>query len=297
LKYFLKDYFVISIAFDSKGTAWIGTLNQGLIRFDGEVFHYNSSNSILSDTIMVPAIDVDTFDNIWIGSNVGLLKHKNKEFVISDKSNSPITHNIRSLAVDKDNSVWFTNGDIYQGGIIQYNGKDWNLYTPDNSDLSSTVIYDITVDEENSKWFTCPDAVVKYSNNNWTVFHSNSSGINFDWVDKITVGVKGDIWISCDYSESSITGDYPTVIKFNGINWSRMDLPKINNEKYITTDIYGDSKGIIWVATTGRELFYYNHGKWNYYCKLPFTIFTIKEDNFGRIWLGTGNGIYIIELP
>ncbi|MEO6685261.1 MAG: hypothetical protein ABIN24_04825, partial [Dyadobacter sp.] len=44
----LKDYFIISIAFDKSGTAWLGTLNQGLIKYDRKTATvFNSSNSLL----------------------------------------------------------------------------------------------------------------------------------------------------------------------------------------------------------------------------------------------------------
>lgn len=73
-----------------------------------------------------------------------------------------------------------------------------------------------------------------------------------------------------------------------------MDPPK---EISIANDIFCDSKGNIWLATSVGELIYYNRGKWNYYCKLPSSIFAIEEDNYGQIWLGTGKGIYIMECP
>lgn len=169
-EHILEDYFIESIAFDHEGTAWIGTLHQGLVRYDKDVFHYNSSNSILPDSFMVLAIEVDSIDNVWIGSSIGLIKHNDNKFVIFDKLNSPVYYNIYSLALDNDNSIWFTNGNIYQGGVIQYTGIDWNFYTPDNSELPSTIINDISVDKKNNKWFTCYGAVVKYSNSNWTIF-------------------------------------------------------------------------------------------------------------------------------
>jgi len=295
-EHILENYFVQSIAFDNEGCAWIGTLNQGLLRFDEKVVHFNSSNSILPDSFTILAMDVDKSGNMWIGSDIGLIKLKNNKFEIFDRSNSPILSNIYSLAVDDENSIWFTNGDIYNGGVIQYDGKSWTYYTPDNSELPSTVVHDITVDKENNKWFTCFGAVVKYNYGKWIVYNSNNSGINLDWGDQITPGNQKDIWVSCDYSLSSITGDFPTVLKLVDNNWSRMEPPIYNNEAAITTDIYGDSKGRIWLAR-GGELIYYDLGEWNYCCKIPSTIFTIKENRNGQIWLGTGNGIYTTKSP
>jgi hypothetical protein len=43
----MDGYFVTSIAFDSKGNAWIGTFKQGIIKYNPlETVIYNSSNSV-----------------------------------------------------------------------------------------------------------------------------------------------------------------------------------------------------------------------------------------------------------
>ena len=45
----LQDYHIISIAFDPSGTAWLGTLSQGLIRHSGtNIAVFDSTNSILN---------------------------------------------------------------------------------------------------------------------------------------------------------------------------------------------------------------------------------------------------------
>ena len=49
----INDYWIYSIAFDSKGTAWLGTFKQGLIKYnpDGTGLVYNSTNTILPDEV------------------------------------------------------------------------------------------------------------------------------------------------------------------------------------------------------------------------------------------------------
>ncbi|MBN2285437.1 MAG: hypothetical protein JXI43_03225 [Tissierellales bacterium] len=298
-EHIVKNIFVQSLTFDNEGNAWIGSLKQGLYKVDDKVVHFNSSNSNLPDSFMIPSMQADKLGNMWIGSNIGLIKHKDDKFQIFDSSNSPINYNIYSLAVDHNNSIWFTNGDIYNGGVIKYDNQNWKLFSPDNSNLPSTVIHDIAVDNENNIWFTSFGTVAKFNNNEWSFYNSNSSGVNLDWVDKITFENDKSMWLSCDNSlssASSIMGDFPNLLKFEKNKWSAIESPKKNNETHILTDIYGDSKKRIWLAL-GGELIYHYSGKWYECCKLQTTIFDIQEKSTNQIWLGTANGVYVLKTP
>ena len=294
-EHILTGYFVQSITFDHEGTAWIGTLKQGLLKYDTKPFHFDSSNSILPDSFSVGAMDIDNLGRVWIGSNIGLMKYDNNKFTKFDKSNSPIKYYIYALSVDHNNSVWFTNGNIYNGGLVQYDNEKWNVYTPENSQLTTTVIYDIEVDNENNKWFVCNGAVIKYKDNHWTYYMTENTGINMTGAHQITFSNFNELWVLCDFSWSSVAYlDEPTVLKFDKSKWSIQDPPDFDSEISMATAIYSDSKGRVWLAR-GYELMYYYLGKWNYCCKVPSIVFAIKERNNNQIWLGTGNGIYIIN--
>lgn len=50
----LDGYFVTSIAFDHKGNAWIGTFQQGLIKYNAfETTVYDSHNSIIPENSVI----------------------------------------------------------------------------------------------------------------------------------------------------------------------------------------------------------------------------------------------------
>jgi len=292
----LKNYFVQSLCFDNENNAWIGTLNQGLLKFDNEVFHFNSNNSILPDSFSALTMDVDKSGTVWIGSEIGLIQYSNKNFEIFNKSNSPIQHNISALAIDNNNSIWLTNGNVYEGGVLIYDNNNWTYFTPDNSELPSTIIYDIAVDEENTIWFTSSGSVANYNNGKWFCYTTDNSGVDMDWVDHIAIVNHMTVWFSCNYVYGFPGGDYPTSLKLENEKWNRMEPPIYNNKKYFPTDIFCDSQNRIWLAQ-GPQLCFYAAGKWNYCCELPSSIFDIKENKSGQIWVGTGDGIYSINMP
>ena len=64
----LDGYVVQAIDFDSKGNVWIGTFNQGLVRYNAkETVIFNSDNSAISKDFVIWDIAVDKNDNVWIG--------------------------------------------------------------------------------------------------------------------------------------------------------------------------------------------------------------------------------------
>ncbi len=71
----LNGYFVTSIAFDSKGNAWIGTFKQGLIKYNSkETIVYNPSNSLIPANSVMWDIAIDKNDKIFW--NWGVLRIK-----------------------------------------------------------------------------------------------------------------------------------------------------------------------------------------------------------------------------
>lgn len=156
----LPGYFAGSISFDDKGTAWIGTFKQGLIEYDGKATHYNSENSTLPDSIVISDIAVDKNDNIWIGSNAGLIKYDKKEFTLYNTSNSPLAEDlVCSVAIDDDNILWFASCRFRQGGLMKFDGENWTLYTPENSELPYNSVRDVIVDGRNNKWIAVSEVV------------------------------------------------------------------------------------------------------------------------------------------
>jgi len=151
----LQDYDITSIAFDSEGTAWIGTFKQGIIKYDGSATYYHSENSTLPDSIVVWDLAVDKNDVVWIGSDFGLIKYDRNNFTVYNTSNSPLAEDVVwSIVVDNDNVLWLSSCRFRQGGLMTFDGVNWTLYTPDNSDLPSNGVRDIAIDSQNTIWFT-----------------------------------------------------------------------------------------------------------------------------------------------
>ncbi|MFN8255523.1 MAG: hypothetical protein U0W24_07535 [Bacteroidales bacterium] len=304
----LQEYFVTAIDFDSKGVAWIGTFNQGLIKYDhGYVTVYNTENSPL-DSSYIYDVKVDKKDVVWIGSN-GLIKFDGNAFTRYDNSNSLIPENfVSAIAIDKINHLWLSSSRFQQGGLVEFDGTNWKLFTPDNSAMPCHLITDIEIDSLNNIWIALGEKVnhvslVKISNQNWSLITDENFGFEPYYWGTLVSTPDNSVVASIDYGLSSLFDiSRPNLIIGNKNKW------KINNPTdaggnslgYVRT-LCCDKKGLIWAALDlnpeYKKLAVYNGQKWfvNNDNLESTDIFTMKADNENRIWLGTGSGIQIIK--
>jgi len=305
-EHILSEYFVTSIAFDSKEVAWIGTFRQGLIKYDGTITYFDESNSILPDSLIIWTVEVDNNDIVWIGSNKGLIKYENENFLLYNKSNAPlVTDNVYALTVDKDNSIWFTSCMFKTGGIMKFDGKNWKLFTPQNSALPGSLTSDIITDEQNNKWATLTEGVngcsiVKINGDNITVYGENETNIPLYYFGNICSGSNNNIYASLDYSLSSLADNSrPNIISYNGDSWKVIDPVDENGKRLnYVGKIAADLNGNLWAAT-GEGIALYNGQKWS---KINLEIdiglhyvYNITADNRNKIWIATSDGIYVLN--
>ncbi|MEX2511329.1 MAG: hypothetical protein WD398_00365 [Cyclobacteriaceae bacterium] len=118
----LKGYHITAIAFDGQGIAWLGTLNQGLIRFDGQ------NKTVYPEiTGMIRAIKVDSQNQVYLATD-GLVKFDGENFTRYDATYSPsLEGNVFALDIDSKDRVWFAMGDLTQVGWEGWMAMDYHF--------------------------------------------------------------------------------------------------------------------------------------------------------------------------
>ncbi len=304
----LTDYFVTAIDFDSKGNAWIGTFKQGLIKYNGvSATIFNSKNSILPDNLVIWDLRVDHDDNIWLGTK-GLIKFDGKSFQRFNTSNSPLLEDIVwAIDIDKNNVVWLSSCRFREGGLMSFDDINWKSYTPENSPLPGNSIQDIVIDNENNVCLAISESVngaclAKIRNGKWTIFSDSDLGFQPYYFGDIAVGKNNVIVVSIDYMLSSLWDiTRPNIIQFDGEKCTiNNPVDKHGNSLGYVGVMNTDSKGNIWASISAGDakIAVYNGQKWYYDdnpdCPIE-SVFAIESDALNRIWIGTGNGIYIFE--
>lgn len=293
----LDGYFITAIAFDSQGNAWIGTFKQGLIKYNSkETIVYNSSNSKLPPNLVIWDIAVDSKDNVWSGCG-GLMKYDGVNFTLYNSSNTTIPEDfVYSIAIDSKDNIWFTSCRFREGGIVKYDGTNWTVYTPDNSELPVSFVQSIAIDNDDNTWLAMGEIVnnavlAKISGRGWTAYSDDDLGFSPYYFGNIQVNSKNQICGAIDYSLSStMVNSGPQVFIFNGKTTEQLSFDNKTRIKSLTVDRDDN----IW-CNTYNGYAVYNGEKWivDDSTFKNASVFTIKQSPENKMWIGTGDGIYI----
>lgn len=304
----LAGYDVTSIAFDNLGNAWIGTYNAfwadtynkpELIKYNlnsEEIVIYDSSNSIIKDSMFIWDIAVDKKNNIWIGSD-GLIKFDGVNFTkyTSKDTEIPVDF-IHSLTIDSKDNIWFSSSSHREGGLVKYDGTTWNIFTPENSDLPMNGVRDIVIDKSDNVWLAQyrslgESCLVKISKDLWTIYTDKEFGFSPVFWGNIEINSKNQVCGAIDYTLSNkISNPRPQAMIFDGVNCKQLKYDNFSNVQSITVD----NEDNIWCRSK-KGFAVFDGSSW-LIDSLTFKnirIETIVQSKDNKIWIGTENGIYI----
>jgi len=123
---------------DLNGTRWLGTRNMGLLKWinDSTFIVFNSINSPFRNNY-VNVITVDKFNNLWIGTDDGLLKYDGFNFTLFEQT---VHHSILDIKIDKFNNKWIASDYGQNWGLAIYNENGvTGINLPTNVDNESSI--------------------------------------------------------------------------------------------------------------------------------------------------------------
>jgi ligand-binding sensor domain-containing protein len=294
----LDNYFVTSIAFDKLGNAWIGTFHTELIKYNSaDTIVFDSNNSVLPSSGMISDIAIDSKNNIWIACDK-LIKYDGHSFTAYNDKNLNISKIISSpIAIDSKDNIWFVSK-----GVVNYDGTTFNFFESENSKLPGKVVYDIAIDRndvvwlsENGKNVNSNDCyIVKISDDDWTIYGSNELGFTPYYLDNIRTNSKNQVCGNINYSFSSEINDKgPKAFIFDGHKCEMLYYRNDSTKRFNLLSISRDDK----IRFGGNNGAYYVYDGINWFMDdTTFkSIFAIEQSNDGKIWIGTGNGIFILN--
>ncbi len=161
--------------YDSQQRLWIGTFKGTImIDVDGSITSFNVSKSLLEGKA-ITCMSEDSHGNIYFAlyefnakshnkkAGLGILQNDGtwRQLTI-DNSGLP-SHRITDIEYDSfDDLLWIST---YGAGLVRYDLKDdWQIYHSDNSEICTSVVFDIDIDRKNGDLYLGTESgIVKIS--------------------------------------------------------------------------------------------------------------------------------------
>ncbi|MCP9767843.1 response regulator [Lacihabitans sp. LS3-19] len=256
----LSHHHVTCSVEDKTGFIWVGTI-EGLNRFDGysfRPFFHSETDSTSISSNRIHTLILDQEGQLIIGSNNGL--------------------------------------DIYDE--INNSFSKIPLKTP-NGDFSDASINDLKRDEKGNIWVSSNNGLFVLDKNKHITKHYTKGLLQGNIIGHLLIDKEQNVWIGEPKVISKLNIKTGKITRFPITERFKIDKdPPVNA-------IIQDSKGRIWFASNqaGFSLLNQESQKFEYYPLksigpndvLRNRVRAIKEDDKGRLWLGTFDGLIIFD--
>jgi len=330
---------ISSLAFDSEGALWIGTL-QGLIKYsNGRQFLYTTAQGLSSQYIA--SLCLDREGDLWIATGGGGLSKLSGEMIVSYTELEGLPDRWTSLVRDRQGRIFAVTGaagiaEIKEQKALFVHGSEAHSYT--GNEL-------VVQDRLGNWWIGTTTGLFRYEGPTLQ-FHrgrkfTKADGIPEAEVRKVFEDSAGQIWVSLvdEYlyrfepgtrvhpisererlaAEGFTTGIITMLDDDSGTLWfsSHSQLGRMKDGRITVLHssdglpetrvraLFKDSRGWLWMGLRNRGISVTRDPNaeqpvfTNYSTKTGLsgdTIWAITEDNFGRVYLGSNNGIDRLDV-
>ena len=311
---------IMSIVESNEGDIWLGTLGEGLIKFNpasNSILNFKHNpldNNSLPDNDVI-AIEKDKSGILWIGTSLG---RGICELQINKKKFNHITYNPGEPNSLSDNVVWSITQDndgyiwlgTYRGGLNKMDKQKKKVtvfkHNPNNpGSLPDNHIRSLAVDNHNNLWVGCFEGGLSMYNRktgdfvNFKEMGLDDQALGSDQILNIHIENDSTFWIA------TYGGGLTKLIfgERNGIRYKRYshdpnDNSTISDNRVYT--IFEGKQGTLWIGTFGGGLNKFDRKteKFKNFKNVsndPFSIsdnrvVCIFEDSEDVLWLGTFGG-------
>ncbi len=275
---------------DKNNNKWIGTLDRGLVKFDGKRWtSYENISALTSKNIT--ELMVDRSGKLWVGTGNGLAVFDGASWInYNDKLPSQF---VTAIEEDILGNIWI--GTL--GGLVKCSNNIFQTFTPSNSDVNITNISAVSSNKKGEIWIgTNLYGIFKYDGKNWTQYSAKLMDLPrtnvSDIVKDLIVDKNENLW-SYNAADPALQVA-SALLKFDGSKWYDWSLPILF---YLDVNsFYSDADGNIWMSVNGGLIKYngttpyvYDPDTKGFFSK-QITSFCIDSNGDG--WLSTlGGGV------
>jgi ligand-binding sensor domain-containing protein len=265
---------VWTLAEDKEGNIWVGTINNGVSKFDGKMWTiYNVASGLIDNSVL--SIAQDGYGRMWFGTHGGLsIFSDNKWTNIADYGS------IYAILKDYDDNMWWSTSNY---AILEYKNNTMYQYYDTLCEWCNTVNV-LFEDNERNIWLGSEQDLKKLTSQT-TTSYNQSDGLPGGGIKSIHQDIWGNIWIA--------TSGSANVVKYNNGNLESVSLSTGLSLGFINS-IASDNNGNVWFGLLLQGSMKYNGSVMEPYTVkdgLPGkSVMKIIKDKHGYLWFGTLDG-------
>jgi signal transduction histidine kinase/streptogramin lyase len=181
---------VTALLLDRDSSLWVGTLNQGIYRIQGNrVDHFRGSDGLSGDAVSVNGLLQDREGNIWIVTSRGIDKFHDIRVASFSTRQGLSTDQVNSVLASRDGTVWIGsyNLDVLRSGKI-------TSIQPRNG-LPGRTLTSLLEDRAGRLWVGVDQELSVYERGKFRKIHT-PDGSPLGAVRAMTEDVDGSIWVA-----------------------------------------------------------------------------------------------------
>ncbi|MDD5755435.1 MAG: two-component regulator propeller domain-containing protein, partial [Methylococcales bacterium] len=311
---------IFSILEDKEGSIWVGSISNGLARWDDEHQQFIAYKHRPINSNSPTAQDIWTFMQdrqgiLWISSISEGVTHLNlssKGFSILQDfgANSNNSDSVTSIAGEDDTHIWIAG---YTGGVhlVDLNTrkviKTLHPDTTRKNTLGNDVVYSLYKSADGLLWIGTKTGLYKFKKSTDTFQRISFGEGAEDYIASISAGHDETLWL-CTAGHDGVIRYDPTTGAMQRYRYDP-DNPNSSRTSIRTTNILEDRKGRVWMVGSdggGLDMLELATGKFQHYRHDPKNdaslsddrIARLHEDKQGNLWVATSSGFdKIITLP
>ena len=283
------DNNVTGMASDKKGNIWISTNGNGLIKMNEDTQATENVEIVdmthkSTNTPNIQSVYIDDTGLLWVGTAKHGIAFWSKNIY---KFEANIIGDVTAICQDNNGQTWFGTSDQ---GIIGYNGQ-----------IASRQVTALTTTKDGSLWVgSNQNGITRIKDGMSKVYSTATDSMNTvidDHINALASDKTGNLWIATNgglqvYNPTMNT--FSTYTKENG----KMQSNNITALHYADGNrmLIGTSDGLIIMQLSTNEMTYYTGNSTNLKTFTNNYITQVFSDSRGLIWVGTREGLNILNL-
>lgn len=285
---------VQSIKIDSEETVWIGTTTGISLLSRGSWRHLTKAHGLASNNIHT--LFESRSGGFWVGTRDNGVSFSDRSWRSITTHDGLSDNRVTAMLTDRSGATWVGT----RNGLVRYTDRKIESV----EELQGRDIRVLAEDAQGRLWVGTDSGIAVFNTSAgefslWRSFRIED-GLNNDSIQSIVVDPAGDIWVATGILLADEPGFLPGLYRYDGVRWHPEEDIFGKIDKIIVV-MYSDTQEHLYFGTVGNptnpsELWVYNDGILKEIsANFNGSINTIMESTDGNIWIGTSDGILILD--